>query len=203
MEDQVTTQSHYEYEQEQQIVLLVQALHNQISHKLFTIEVVSSIHDQLFGLNSSNTFSNTVLNRYMISQGEGAEHRLLKELEIFNSIGQVSSYFVCDQDLDAFAADETLEVAKEWLKASQKATSVSSLIKKVWTRENLKDLRSSLRGEGFNFEKRKTDNESSDCTESKRAREFNDLYNATPRRKQRPRAVDGSETNETNTMDLS
>ena len=38
--------------------------------------------------------------------------------------------------------------------------------------------------------------------ESKRAREFNDLYDATPKRKQHPRAVIESEVDEENTMNL-
>jgi hypothetical protein len=175
MGDHISPQSHYEREREQQILIKVQALHNQIGHKLFTLEVVSSIHHQLFNATSSNSTNNEVLDRYMRSLVRGTEHRLRNELQIFNSTGQVSSYFVHNQQLDTFTADELSEVVKERAIVSRGSFAVTTVAKEemafqllskfdmfrmtgrfeTWTQQNLRDFRCSLRGEETAQEKMK------------------------------------------------
>jgi hypothetical protein len=131
MEDQISRRSRYEHDREQQTLSQVQALHNQIGHNLFTLEVVSSIHHQLFNATSSNNTNNEVLDKYMRSLGRGTEHRLRNELQIFNSIGQVSSYFVHNQQLDTFTADELSEVAKEWAVVSRGSFAAPTVAKEA------------------------------------------------------------------------
>lgn len=104
--------SQEEHEQEQQINLQIQAFHNQIGHKLFTSEVISSIHHQILNSTNSNAINTEVLNKYINSLGEEIKHCLQNELQIFDSTGQVSSYFVRGQELDVAAIDEMSQVVK-------------------------------------------------------------------------------------------
>jgi len=67
----------------------------------------------------------------MRSLGRGTEHRLRNELQIFNSIGQVSSYFVHNQQLDAFTADELSDVAKEWAVVSRGSFAAPTVAKEA------------------------------------------------------------------------
>jgi hypothetical protein len=175
MGDYISPQSHYKHEREQKILAQVQALHNQIGHNLFTFEVVSSIHHQLFNATSSNNTNNEILDKYMRSLVRGTEHRLRNELQIFNSTGQVSSYFVHNQQLDTFTADELSEIAKEWVVVSRGSFAVPTVAKEAmafqllsrfdmfrmtgrfetWTQQNLRDFGCSLRGEETAQEKMK------------------------------------------------
>ncbi|PMD46504.1 hypothetical protein L207DRAFT_523895 [Hyaloscypha variabilis F] len=182
------------WEREQHINLQVQALHREIDHKRFTLEVISTIHHQLIGPTSENSINKEILNRYIGTLGADEKHRISCELEIFGSTGQISSYFVRGQELDTFAVEEMIQIVKEWTKTCQRATR---------TQENLKDLRWALAREELDFVREKRQDElDDDGQESKRTRKFNDLYDATPERKRRPRANVEREVDETNTMDL-
>jgi len=168
-----------DWEREQHINLQVQALHREIDHKRFTLEVISTIHHQLFGPTSENSINKEILNRYIGTLGADEKHRLSCELEIFGSTGQISSYFVRGQELNTFAVEEMIHVVKEWTKTCQRATGVLSLNKEAfspelldrfdgfkmtrrfehWTQENLKDLRWALTREGLDFVREKRQEE--------------------------------------------
>jgi len=113
MSDQLPKQSQEEYERMQQINLQVQALHNQIGHKLFTIEVISSIYYQLLNPPNANAINTEVLNRYINSLQQETRQHLDHELQIFDFTGQASGYFVRGQALDISAIAEMLQIVTE------------------------------------------------------------------------------------------
>ena len=167
MEDHISQQPHHESEREQQILTQVQALHNQISHKLFTLEIVSAIHDQVFSATPTNSTNIEVLDRYIRSLARPTELRLRNEVMIFSVTGQVSSYFVHNQQLADSAVDELSEIVNEWAvisklpravgPASKVAMAIRLLSKfdmfrmtwgfETWTQQHLKDFHYCLRGE--------------------------------------------------------
>jgi hypothetical protein len=164
MWDHSSLESQSELEREEQIDFLVRLLHRQIGDNLFTLQGVSYIHTQLFRPTSSTSIHNKVSERYIRSLGAVSEHRLRNELEIFAITGQVSSFFVRDQQLDTVAGDELLEVIKQWngiaktffsARSIDVETRAMDLLSRFdsfqrtgqfnyWTRTNLKDLRASL-----------------------------------------------------------
>ncbi|KAN0106220.1 hypothetical protein V8E51_009096 [Hyaloscypha variabilis] len=183
-----------DWEREQHINLQVQALHREIDHKRFTLEVISTIHHQLFGPTSENSINKEILNRYIGTLGADEKHRLSCELEIFGSTGQISSYFTQEnlKDMRWALAREELDFVREKRQDEP-----------VQSRANQNSLLSSdvLVGEIRGKRKLSFDSDD-DGQESKRTRKFNDLYDATPERKRRPRANVEREVDETNTMDL-
>jgi hypothetical protein len=160
------TQSHFDFERERLIVHQIQAAHDQIGDKLFTYEVVSQIYYHLFKPSTSTSIHNEVLERYMRSLSGGNEHRLKNELQILDFTGQVSSFFVRGQNLEAFEADELSSTVEEWAVATKsiysapwgdKETAALALQSRfdffrkekgfgVWDQQNLKLLRNSLAG---------------------------------------------------------
>jgi hypothetical protein len=114
-----TTQSRLDVQRERLIVYQIQAVHDYIDDKLLTHEVVSQMHYHLYKPGTSTSIHNEILGRYMKSLSGGNEHRLKNELQIFDSTGQVSSFFARGQNLESFEADELSSIIEEWTVATK------------------------------------------------------------------------------------
>ena len=97
------------------IACQVQALHELIRKSLFTHEVISGFHRELFRPSSSTNNQNETLERYIRSLSTVEEHRLNNELRIYDYTGHVSTFFVRDQELNASEADELFLIVDEWV----------------------------------------------------------------------------------------
>lgn len=102
-------------EQEYYLACQVQALHQFIGKSLFTHENISGFHHELFRPSSSTSNQNETLERYIRSLSTVEEHRLNNELRIYDYTGQVSTFFVRDQELNVSEADEVFLIVNEWV----------------------------------------------------------------------------------------
>jgi hypothetical protein len=115
MEAQASSQSHVDPGLEYHFACQIQALHEFIGNKLLTHEVVSEIHHELFRPSSSSSNHNETLERYIKSLSTTEEHRLNNEIRIYDYTGQVSSFFVRDQELNAVEAEEVFFIVDKWV----------------------------------------------------------------------------------------
>lgn len=102
-------------EQEYYIACQVQALHQFIGKSLFTHEIISEFHHELFRPSSSTSNQNETLERYIRSLSTVEEYRLNNELRIYDYAGQLSAFFARDQELNASEADELFLIVDEWV----------------------------------------------------------------------------------------
>jgi hypothetical protein len=100
---------------EYHIACQVKALHELIRKSLFTHEVISGFHRELFRPSSSTSNQNETLERYIRSLSTAQEYRLNNELRIYDYTGHVSTFFVRDQELNASEADELFLIVDEWV----------------------------------------------------------------------------------------
>lgn len=154
-------------EQEYYIVCQVHALHEFVGKSLFTHEVISQFHHELSRPSSSTSNQNETLERYIRCLSSIEECRLNNELRIYEYTGQVSTFFVGDQELNTSEADELFLIVDAWVSSVKtiyfaphcsKETAANNLRSKFdffreehgfrsWDQQKLKAMRYSLFGD--------------------------------------------------------